>query len=564
MSKFTIDQMLSIVSNKLDGVNPSEIGEQIGVSVKRIDKFLSASEGDVNTHPLYMLEFWKQYALCCGDAESIKNALTPLKAEKVRASDLDLPLTGGAMAPKAKQRESLAGRNFVFTSAQNNTEVHTDFLKSLQVYCAEKDAQLVIGQFVYNKNGFQNGVVDGDDIYFAKELQPYFVADSRQVADDLVWCGELNILPTTKYPLSGLQQYTGAACSIVPASTIGLESVATQKALPAKIMYSTGCITQHNYIQKKTGQLAESRHNYGALVVEFDKDDKWFARQIETDESGCFYDLLNYYTPKGVESGAIEAINWGDLHAEKSDSDVLESCIDMLDALNPNYQLFHDTFDMTGRNHHNRDNAHFLAEMFYNDSESVEKDIKTASSVLEMFSSETTHSVVVESNHDLALTSWLVDNRYDFKKDPVNSMVYLELQLAQYKAIKEKRGAFNLLEFALQRFGGGLGNISFLNTDDSFAVAGVEMGMHGHVGANGSRGTPKQFQNLNCAVNTGHTHSASIYGNVYTAGVTGALDMGYNIGASSWSHSHILTYPNGKRAIVTMKPDQLSSWNWKA
>jgi hypothetical protein len=38
----------------------------------------------------------------------------------------------------------------------------------------------------------------------------------------------------------------------------------------------------------------------------------------------------------------------------------------------------------------------------------------------------------------------------------------------------------------------------------------------------------------------------------YGAGVTGKLDMKYNKGPSSWSHSHIVTYPNGMRAIVTM------------
>lgn len=29
--------------------------------------------------------------------------------------------------------------------------------------------------------------------------------------------------------------------------------------------------------------------------------------------------------------------------------------------------------------------------------------------------------------------------------------------------------------------------------------------------------------------------------------------MGYNKGPSSWSHSHVVTYPNGKRAVVTMR-----------
>jgi len=57
----------------------------------------------------------------------------------------------------------------------------------------------------------------------------------------------------------------------------------------------------------------------------------------------------------------------------------------------------------------------------------------------------------------------------------------------------------------------------------------------------------------------GHTHQAGIHDGIYTAGVSGSLDMDYNRGPSSWSHSHVLTYPNGKRAIVTMWRDK-----WRA
>jgi azurin len=54
-------------------------------------------------------------------------------------------------------------------------------------------------------------------------------------------------------------------------------------------------------------------------------------------------------------------------------------------------------------------------------------------------------------------------------------------------------------------------------------------------------------------MNTGHTHTASILEGVYTAGVKANLEQGYNKGASSWSHSDIITYSGGKRAIVTFK-----------
>ena len=54
-------------------------------------------------------------------------------------------------------------------------------------------------------------------------------------------------------------------------------------------------------------------------------------------------------------------------------------------------------------------------------------------------------------------------------------------------------------------------------------------------------------------MNTGHTHTPSIYGGVYTAGVAGSLDMGYNVGASSWTQTHLITYANGQRTLIDFK-----------
>ena len=100
--------------------------------------------------------------------------------------------------------------------------------------------------------------------------------------------------------------------------------------------------------------------------------------------------------------------------------------------------------------------------------------------------------------------------------------------------------------------------VRFLREDDSWVICaeqggGDECGLHGHRGPNGSRGSPRSFRQLGVRANTAHTHSAGIVDGIYTAGVSGVLDMGYNAGPSSWSHSHIITYPSGKRAIVTQR-----------
>jgi len=556
MAKLTVKQMIYLANSNIS--DHTELAECIGVKTMRVKSFLESKDSTIATAPIYWVEFWQLFKDCEGDESVIlathEKEKTAVKSDRVD----DRPISGGEMTATTTGKQSLEGRRFVFTSAQNNTNIHENFFQSLLTYCKENDAELIVGTFIYNKNGFQNGTLESDDVWFDPKIRPFLLTEGRIIAPGLEWCGELNILPTAKYPLSGFEQYTGKASAIVPHAKISMESIATAKIEAAKLMYSTGAITQHNYIQKKAGQVAESEHCFGAVIVEIDEQGEWFARQIQTDESGSFQDLTTVYHPNKVYKDAcVLGINWGDLHSEKSDYHILRACREMLDDLQPSYQFFHDCFDMTSRNHHNRKSGFFLAKMAAN-GETVEKDLQQCADVLGSFNRPDVTSVIVESNHDLALESWLDCNIYDYRQDPVNALTYLKLQAAKYEAISQDEDDFNLLKYALTDHivagtTADLKKYTFLSVDSEFQIAGIECGMHGHIGANGSRGSPKQFRKLAMRVNTGHTHSASIHGGVYTAGVTGKLDMGYNTGPSSWSHSHIVTYPNGMRSILTMK-----------
>jgi len=104
-------------------------------------------------------------------------------------------------------------------------------------------------------------------------------------------------------------------------------------------------------------------------------------------------------------------------------------------------------------------------------------------------------------------------------------------------------------------------SIRFLRTDEPYIICNgkIECGMHGHLGPNGARGTPQNLQKVGRRANTAHTHSAGIWNGLFVAGTSTKLRWDYNRGPSSWSHSHVVTYPSGQRAIITM-------WNgrWRA
>lgn len=485
------------------------------------------------------------------------------KAERVAKEDTR-PVAAGAMNSAVENWKVKTGKRFILTSIQNNTFAHANFLAALEKAADYLGAELLVSKYLYNKNGFQNGE-GGKNIKFDSAFDNYIIEEnvflySRE--SGFAFMAELNILPTATYPLSGFAE-TATAYDLkglaVGHAKITAESVAALKGESVRRLYSTGTATLKNYIQQKAGQKAEALHNYGALLVEFDDDGEFFVRQLETmDESGVFYDLNVCATTAGCyeTSGHVLGLQYGDIHAEKID----EACAaaswnsdhSLLDILKPKYQLIHDVHDFTSRNHHNRASGVFLAKQYAAGRDKVLDDLIDTGRVLESMERDFSQTIIVESNHDLALSRWLDDRNANIKDDPANAELYHRLNTAIYGAIADCDTSFNVLDYALRQVAGCDFAAIFLTTDQSFKIAGIECGCHGHNGINGSKGSPKQFVKLG-KMNTGHTHTPSIYGGVYTAGVSGSLDMGYNIGASSWSQTHIITYANGQRTLIDFK-----------
>lgn len=470
------------------------------------------------------------------------------------------PVSGGHLLAPDANRVRMKGKRFVITSAQNNTKVHQGFLKALEGYCAENDAQLMISRFTYNKTAFNNETENGE-LWYDPKIEPYIFDHSAEITKKLVFCGELDITPTASDPLSGFDNYCQGASGIIPHTKVAMKSLPGMGDDAARFMYTTGACTKRNYIQRKAGQKAEFHHNYSALVVEVGDNGDFFVRQLAADASGAFYDLTDKYLPSGevLHDQRVEAVNLGDIHVEKGDPRMDEIAFSkggIMDTLRPKYLFVHDLLDFTARNHHNTKDPFFWAEQ-HQKGATVEGGIDLAGAWLKAHERKDRKDVVVESNHDQAFDRWLRDA--DVRFDPANARFWHECSAELLRQIEDGNPDFHVFEWAIRRKT-ELKNVEFLRENDSFVICkndkdggGIECGLHGHSGPNGSRGTPGAFKSVATKVNTGHTHSAGIIDGVYTAGLNGQLDQGYNKGPSSWSHSHIVTYPNGKRAIITVK-----------
>ena len=492
----------------------------------------------------------------------------------------DKPVSGGIIAkpPTKKMPLPKLGEvaRYIITSAQNNTDAHVPFFENLVAYAEEIGAQVMVGSYSYNRASYsqkstkrERGPTEDDtrDDWYDPVFDDFWMDEAVELAPMLQWRGELNILPTAKKPLSGLETYTGRPSGIFPHAKFAMESIAGTKSDGAKLNYTTGTATMMNYVQKKAGLQAEFHHAYGALIVEVDHEGDWFVRQLNADNDGTFYDIPNMGTTGAVlvSEGEIhvgvpvEAVTWGDLHARVIDPECRALAFDeggMLDSLRPNEQHVHDVLDFTSKSHHDEKNAHRMYQKKVLKWDDVRAEVHEVGDLLNHIRRDWCQTVVVDANHDRHLERWL--NECDYRKDHKNAIFILECELAYRQAMEEDphRPAYNFLWETLVREGYDSKDI-FLGIDDGWVICddgsgGIECSMHGDLGPNGSRGTPLGLSKMGRRANTGHTHSAAIIDGLYVAGCMSRLSQDWNLGPSSWSHSHIVTYPNGKRTIVTM------------
>lgn len=513
---------------------------------------------------------WKAAkALGCGQT-SIRRRVQAGQERGLTADD-EIPEVRGRVYAMARTEWPVPSKGkvarYIFTSAQSNTHLHDPLWQNLNALADHYKARICVSTMTYDVSSYgPQSVKRGKfkarpkgEPWYDPRIESHVLDESVQVAPGLVWCGEMNILPTATRPLSGLEAYTGRKSGIFPHAKFALESVASGKHEGTKINYTTGTVTQRNYIAKKAGLKAEFHHGYGALLVEVDDTGAWWCRQLNADSEGSLNDLTLKIEKGRVKDGQrIEAITWGDIHCDTLEPSVVEmqwaGKTSMAHVLRPKHQFMHDILSFSSRNHHERKDPHKRFMRYVEGQDGVVDELKDVVSFLNGPALlDDCSTIIVDSNHDNAMTRWLREE--DYRSDPKNALFFLEAQLEMYRSIADRRRNFHMLEWALTKLGVNP-YVRLLRPDDSYIVCpdangGIECGMHGHLGVDGSRGGLSQFARMGRKTNTGHTHRTEIRDGAYCAGVSGNLDQGYNKGPSTWTRSHIVTYGNGKRAIVT-------------
>lgn len=439
-------------------------------------------------------------------------------------------------------------KRFVVTSAVTGCQVDQKFYKSIKTYCAANDALLLIlvasdPAQKLNKQG-DHGTIDST---LADECVVFEDTDlNSNLFVSTIKLSAKHIDPTTG--LDRIGQRDGSFIFASPKQR--LQMVATSNIKLPHALMTTGSITLPNYktdsyMSERTAYIADHDHVMGAIVVEIQDDSVYHYRQIQASKKdGSFHDLGRKYTSQGVSEDLPVALILGDWHSGETDPTVIRCTEEMISVLKPRTLVLHDAFNGLSINHHEDRNLVAQAIRHRRSQLLLEEEINKFAQDLEWLSDKVKELVIVKSNHDEFLSKhYLAEAKY--VKDPHNHYYCLELA----KAMIEGQDP---LKYAVSKIKPQLSNIRWLQRDEDFKIAGIQLGSHGDKGPNGSRGSLRNVEKSFGDSITGHSHTPGILRGAWSVGTSSYLKLGYNQGPSSWVQAHCLVYANGDRQILSI------------
>jgi hypothetical protein len=355
---------------------------------------------------------------------------------------------------------------------------------------------------------------------------------------------DVKIQPTAVDPMTGLQGMSGINSCIFGSPKVQLETIPVLEGNIPKMMLTTGACTVNNYTDSKAGKKGEFHHTLGFVIVEIKDDEVFFARQVTALDDGSFSDL--YYRVKyNEETGSSEvtrqstmaAIVLGDLHYGQHDPRIIKRTLKLFDKLKPENVVLHDVFDGLSINHHELNDPFIQFQREMDGSNSLRHEIDAMLIGLEDFKDY--NVTVVRSNHDDFLDRWLKNTDWRKASTLRNSIEYMEFAALLLKGEASQGIIPHLIKQKFPTF-------NTLGRSDSFIVNDWELGLHGDVGSNGSRGSLLQFRKLNRKMVVGHYHSPGRKDGALSVGTSTKLRVNYNVGPSSWLQSHVLIHNDGK------------------
>lgn len=450
-------------------------------------------------------------------------------------------------------------KRFVITTAVMGKEVNEPFLKSVKNYAARNNSLLL----VLPCEDVASRGKEANAIELSPDLEDFGVVFKDTYLNNNLCLCAIKISAKQINPLSGLDRLTTArdASIMVASPKVFLKYIPNMHHDVPPALMTTGAITTNNYdtdryMSKRTSTLAENDHTYGAVVVEVEDDRVFHFRHVQASEDGSFIDLGVEYLPNG-ETREVEGtvLVMGDSHVGYHDLELHERVMELAEKTNVTTVVLHDIFHGSSISHHDWKKSVTRARQAQEGKLGLERECVAVKNYLEDIESRGYNVEIVDSNHDDFLMRYLEEGRY--VSDPQNHKFALKLAVPAIDGI-------NPLKYAIESILGFVTDkVRWMERDRSYKFYGVEVGLHGSVGANGAKGSANTFNKGigNCV--TAHTHSAAILRNTFCVGTVGKMDMGYNRGLSSWTRTCCLIYSNGTKQLVNFISDNKGDYTYR-
>jgi len=452
-------------------------------------------------------------------------------------------------------RELRPVKRYLITSAQNATPVDTGFWAVLQ-YMQRHHARrggcetLVIPTRYKNPTSVWTGSQKNAE-YWAKEVQPLLWNVRHQLNQNLELLADMPIQPTMAQPLNGVDAVTKSRSCIVGHAKVHTKTVATPANRMAKLLMTTGSCTVANYSTSRVGKLGEFHHSLSALLVEVVDRKRFHMRRLFWDaKTKSVTDFgTRYFADRHEKAPRALAVAMGDWHEGFTDPAVVECTFGdggIIERTDPEYIVWHDTDDGYPVNHHHGKNPFNRLAKRASGLDDARAALNRAIDSVRLRSAGR-KALVIGSNHDDFLSKWIIEQ--DWKADPVNAEFYLETALAMVRGTKMGPSGVEYPSAVPYWFEkAGIPGVQMVR--ESFVLGNVELGMHGHQGPNGARGSIKNLRRIGLKSIIGHSHSPGEDEGCVQVGTSTRLRLEYNHGPSAWLQAHCLLNADGHRQLL--------------
>lgn len=435
------------------------------------------------------------------------------------------------------KKKDLSGDIIFVTWGQESTPVHEKFFKSMLGYAEFWGAEIaVIAGRYKNPTGFYADL--NNEIWWDKAIRPYLTLNRHNVSKNVSILSDVKVQPTASTPMTGFEGFESEVSVVIGHPRVQMKVVPALEGYRKKEIFTTGACTKMNYTDSKAGKKGEFHHTLGFVIIEIDGDET-HMRHVTACDDGSFIDII-YSVSDGIvaeDFNSIDVFACGDKHVGEMDERMDEHGKELITLLNPRYVRLDDLFNGHSVSHHEKNFPIQLYRRFKSGESLLRIELEQLENYLAWFHNKPFKVLIPKCNHDIFLDRYIDSG--DWKKDIPNALEYMQCATI----LLEGRAPKGLIPYFI---GEWYPDFITLGSDQSFRINEWEHSVHGHHGANGSRGSVIQYKRLSSKMVTNHTHSPSRYDGVVTGGTNTKLRVGYNEGASGWMHCDTITHKNGK------------------